>query len=314
VSASHPPSVAIPWHRRLEARVIVSVTLVAGVSLAAVVFVTSKRVTQYALDRSATDIGAAREAFARLIETRTEFAASEARLIAELPVFRSVMPLDTATIDQTARDYCRMLDADFCIVTNSEGHWIGRAGLVVDAQAPPLLAQIAEAQQGKSVNDIFSWAGILFLTVAEPARFDTEVLGTFTVGYRLDDSVAAELAAVARCDVAFVCTGDRVCGTSLKPQDREALAAILARNPDELGAVDSAPLLRPIGEAAYVSGVFRLLSDDPIDSVQRRARRGRGGSPAPACATVRRGWCCSRTGARSSGRSRGCTACWDGSA
>jgi signal transduction histidine kinase len=68
----------------------------------------------------------------------------------------------------------------------------------------------------------------------------------------------------------------------LKPEDREALAAILARNPDELGAVDSAPMLRPIGDAAYVSGVFRLLAADPVDRVQRtsatRSRRVAGPS------------------------------------
>ena len=72
-----------------------------------------------------------RAAFDRLVDSRAQFAASETRLIVELPMFR--VPLtnpdvaaDAPTIDLMAEDYCRKLDANFCVVTDAGGSWIGQ--------------------------------------------------------------------------------------------------------------------------------------------------------------------------------------------
>ena len=54
----------------------------------------------------------------------------------------------------------------------------------------------------------------LFVVVSVPARVGDEVVGTLTVGYRLTDEIAAELARLARCEVALVVNG-AVVATSL---------------------------------------------------------------------------------------------------
>jgi signal transduction histidine kinase len=245
--------------------VLVNVTLVAGLSLAAVLAVTSRLVTHYALNRSRSDLEAARDAFRELVESRTQHAATEARLVAELPVLQSLLPLasptDTATMDESTTRYCRMLGADFCVVTNAGGAWIGRAGDRVSAKESPLASAIAETAAGRRFAGIFSSEGALFLTVSEPAWFGAgpEVLGTFTVGYRLDDDVATELARMARCDVTFVCAGDRVCGTSLGGGARDALGRAIGS--PALAGLDAAPSLRDIGETSYVAGLHPLGSN-----------------------------------------------------
>ena len=79
---------AIPWHQRLEARVLVAVTLIAGFSLVSVTYVTGRVVESHSIDRARLDLRAAREAFTQLITARADFARSQARLIAAMSVSR----------------------------------------------------------------------------------------------------------------------------------------------------------------------------------------------------------------------------------
>src|SRR4030095_2215059 len=83
------PRQAIPWYRRLEARVLVAVTLIAGCSLAAVTLVTRQVVESHSLDRAREDLAATRAALQHLITTR--FAHAQKKLIPTLPVFRAYM-------------------------------------------------------------------------------------------------------------------------------------------------------------------------------------------------------------------------------
>ena len=238
---------------------LVSVTLVAGLSLFAMLAVTSRMVTNYSLDRSRSDLLAAREAFRRLVDTRTQFARSEVRLITELPVFRELMAKlqsHTPTMNGMAEDYCHKLSADFCIVTNAEGIWIGRAGSLAAGVPGALATAIDQARQGQAASNILNWGDHVFLTVSEPALFGSETVGSFTAAFELNDAVAGELALMARCDVTFVCGDGRICGSSLRVSEREAVVTLVS---DPVASRDpEAPALRAVGDALYVGGVYPL--------------------------------------------------------
>ncbi len=134
MTAAAPAPTAIPWHRRLEARVLIAVTLIAGISLAAVLLAADRVVAKYSFARSEEELVAARAAFDRLVESRARFASAQTRLIAELPVFRATLDPasniggDAETISAMADDYRRKLSAEFCIVTDARGVWIGAPG------------------------------------------------------------------------------------------------------------------------------------------------------------------------------------------
>src|SRR5688500_1399835 len=117
-------ALAIPWHRRLEARVLLGLTVIAGLSLLTVALVTSSVVRRHAFERARSDLSSARAAFATLITTRADEADREAALIAELPTFRahltdSDLASDRNTMEEMASRYCELLDASFCIVSAS---------------------------------------------------------------------------------------------------------------------------------------------------------------------------------------------------
>jgi signal transduction histidine kinase/CheY-like chemotaxis protein len=239
--------------------VLVSVTVVAGLSLFAVIAVTGRMVTRNSFERSRSDLLAAREAFRRLVETRTQFASGEVRLITELPVFREHMTKltwHTPSMDAMTDDYCGKLGADFCIVTNASGEWIGRSGLATATRAPGLNAIVDAARQGQAVSDILSWNDRVFLAVSEPALFGSEPVGSFTAAFELNDAAASELASMARCDVTFVCADTRVCGSSLPAAERAAVVRMLHTAADAW--IFEVPTRRRVGSVDYVGGRYPL--------------------------------------------------------
>jgi PAS domain S-box-containing protein len=259
----------IAWHRRFEARVLLAVTLVAGVSLLTVLAATNRVVTNYSLQRSNDDLRDTRAAFDRLVDSRAQFAAKQTRLVVELPMFR--VPLtnpsvaaDAPTIDNMAEDYCRKLDARFCVVTDAGGSWIGRtAGARERDSSPALTRAIASAKAGHSAREIATLDDGLFLIISEPAAFAEEVLGTLTAAYHLNDAEARALALVTHCDVSFVCADGRLCASSLPSGPRADLAAMLDANRSTVGVVDAT--LRELGGISYVGGVYPLRAGGDVD-------------------------------------------------
>jgi signal transduction histidine kinase/ActR/RegA family two-component response regulator len=257
---------AIPWHRRLEARVALGVSAVVGVALLAVLFATGRVVRTNALARAADDLQAARVAFYHLVDSRAEFAATQLRLIAELPVFRahltdSRLATDAATIHAMAEGYRGSLKAHFTVVTDQAGDWIGSPGWTDSSPVPPEMASgITAARAGRSSRAIVAVDDRLYLVVTEPATFANEVLATLTAGYQLDDTVARELAVTARCDINLI-VRHRLSGSSLALPQREALVVMLGDAPDAMGRLRQVAELRSVGDAYYVSGTYPLHPD-----------------------------------------------------
>ena len=81
--------VAIPWHQRLEARVLAGVTTIVGVSLAALTLFTGQVVARHRMTRAASDLAAAQAAFTHLVSTQSELVA---RKRASSPDFPSSAP------------------------------------------------------------------------------------------------------------------------------------------------------------------------------------------------------------------------------
>ena len=243
---------------------LLGVTIVAALSLLAILIATRQVVTQSSLARAGTDLLAARAAFNRLIDARVQFAAGQTRLVTELPIIRSLLQdssarVDAPTMDQIAGDYCGKLEADLCVITDPRGRWLGRAHYLEAAEPPAVQSAIDTARTGRAATGLATLASGLFLIVAEPATFGArEVLGTFTVGYRLDDEITRDIALVARSEVSLLCEDGRLCASSLSGLPRDVLARLVRDQPDTLGPIDARPALHRVGGTSFVGGVYPL--------------------------------------------------------
>ena len=253
---------SLPWHLRLEARVIFGIAFLVALSLGAVLVATTRAVTTRSFERASTDLDAARSAFYQLVDDRAEFTASRAALVTALPVFRAHMidtrlAEDIATLEAMGEEYRGQLNADFCIVTDRDGHWTSQPGWPAGVDpSEAVRASINEATAGRSHRAIVDLDNRLFLIVSEPAQFAEETLGTLTVGLALDDAVARRLAAVTRSDVNIV-AGRRLSASSLTGADRMALDRLLSTG-DWLSRLGTLDAIQHVGDGRYVIGVFPL--------------------------------------------------------
>ena len=177
-----------PHRRRLARGVAVAATTVA---------------TDQSLARASENMRTAQSAFARLVENAQAIGGRQTRLITALPVFRAHMTdarlaADIATIAAMADDYRRQLQAQFTIVTDRHGAWTGNPGWPAGGPPAAVITGIREALAGRSSSGRTAILGRVFLVVSEPAQFAEENLGSMTVGFALDDEVAADLASVTQ--------------------------------------------------------------------------------------------------------------------
>ena len=255
----------------MEARVAGGIVLLVALSLAAVVFTATRVTTRSAVLRATDDLQDARSAFYRLVDDRAAFAAQQTRLIVELPMFRSMMinPLvasDIATLTEMADGYRTSLKARFAIVTSPNGTPMATPGWPQGLEMGPAVhAAIRGAIAGESKRDIVSIDRKLFLVTSEPAKFASEVLGTVTFGFPLDDQVAEELSHITRAEINLV-TGGTLAGSSLPAEEQDQFSALLASG-SLTRAVGTSEDLRNIGPREFVEGTFPLFRDKTSTTV-----------------------------------------------
>jgi signal transduction histidine kinase len=222
-------SLSTPWHARLETRLLLFVTLVTGAAVMAMLLAANRVITTGAIEHMHEDQDAAKQAFDRLLDRRGESAASQSRLITELPVFRAHLSdprlaSDDATIQALADQYRVSVTADFVLVATADGTWRGRSNWPI-ATAPDWMSIAGStrpaAPEGR--RTLVTLADGVYLVILEPARFVDEVLGWMAIGYRVDDDVALELASITRADVNIV-AGGRLWSSSLAGEPRRAMS------------------------------------------------------------------------------------------
>ena len=256
--------VAIPWHQRLEARVLAGVTAIIGVSLAALTVLTGEVVARHSMNRAAADLAAAQAAFSHLVSTQSELVAAQTRLITGLPVFRAHMTDsrlvgDVATMEAMAEMYREELDAAFTIVSDGRGRWLASPGLPADGSRERLETLVRATAVGRKQREILALGGHLYIVVTEPATFADEVLGTLTTGYALDNVLAYELARTTGRDVALI-AGTTISGTSLSPSPRARLQGLLQSNAGPFATAGAISVTR-LGTEEYVAATFPLTSN-----------------------------------------------------
>lgn len=264
---------AVPWHRRLEARVALGVSFLVALSLGAALFAASQAVTRQSQARASADLRAARATFDRLVDLRAASSAALTRLVTELPIFRAHLSDhrladDMSTMNAMTDGYCRQLQATFCIVTSATGDWISNVGWPEERGHPAVLQEmIASTLQSESQTGIASFDRRVFLLVTEPIRFATETLGVMAVAHALDDQMAEDLARVSNVEVNIV-SGAILSASSLRGPARVELERSLGQSVSTAHS-----RLQPFGRFGgiqYFTGSFPISPREDVDPSEAR--------------------------------------------
>lgn len=158
---------------------------------------------------------------------RLETLTVHARLIADLPKLKAAVETgDSTTVQPIAVDYRSRVGSDLFVVTNRRGDVLGALGRSGTARVDG--AAIRGGLAGREVTTFQAEGARILHVVTVPILFDDppEVMGTLSLGFSLDDALAAQFKAVTASEVGFAVEGN-IRASTFPAASRPALAPVL---------------------------------------------------------------------------------------
>ena len=248
----------------LTNRIFIASTLLAIVSLGLAFYFVNARVSSEAeadLRRSLTEA-------ATLVDLRrenlTDTFRTMARLVADIPKLKASMAdADAATAQPVADEYRRLISADLLVLTDPHGGVLGVSG----GDAEPILRLGDPAKPLEEISTFVPRARGLLEAISVPVvTLDGDpplVYGRLSVGFFMDDRLAARFKELTGTEVAFASQG-KVLASSLPREARDTLSGVLE-------APGTAPLT--IGDQEYLY-LSRPMPHDVQNKQQDSDSRG----------------------------------------
>jgi signal transduction histidine kinase len=218
----------------LRGRIFLASALLAVLSIGVAIYLVNVRVTREAEQTLQREIVTTSALVDQLRTTRIETFTQMARLIADAPKMKAAVDTnDPPTVQDIASGYQNQLQSTLLLVTNRSGAVLATVGatpqaaLVVAQQ--PALRDALVGREGFSLlpqpNGILQLVTVpITIGLAQP-----EILGTVSVGFLLDNAIAAQLKEITGSDVAFGMDGQILAATL--PHERYGLLASRLRTP-----------------------------------------------------------------------------------
>jgi signal transduction histidine kinase len=251
----------------LTNRIFIASAALAVVSIGAAVYFVSRTTTREAeaeLQRGLIEAGTlVDQQCATLVRTLSVMA----RLVADAPKLKAAVDTgDPPTVQPLAREYQKQLDAALMVLTDRHGRVLAEVGDVDIAEgAIGTLPEIQKALAGREGGGFWPHADGVLQVMTVPITMLTvtpDILGTLTVGYRLDHALAAQFKRATESDIAFAVDG-HIRASTLPADDRSQLASLLKTGSVQtisLANGEYVALKRPLIAAAGAEGGERAPS------------------------------------------------------
>ena len=216
----------------LRSRIFLTSALLAVLSIGVAIYVVNVTVTREAESALDREIEATGALFEQLRATRAQTFTMMARLIADAPRLKAAVDTnDPLTVQPPLEDIAsqNQLNANLLLVTNKTGKVLAtvgvssRAGVVVANQP-----SIRQAMTGHESVSLIPQPGGMLQLVTVPiliGPLQPDILGTLSVGFLLDDALAAQLKLITGSDIAFGMDG-QILATTIDSEHRPALGAL----------------------------------------------------------------------------------------
>ena len=212
----------------LRGRIFLASALLAVLAIGVAMYLVSIRVTDEAgrtLEREVVSTAALVD---QLLTTRTETFTQMARFIADAPQVKAAVDTkDPPTVQDIANGYLKQVGSNILCVTNAAGDLLAIVGPKTRPTMPGATHEaITDALRGRESFSLLPQPdGVLqFVTVPITIGLQhPEILGTLSVGFLLDNALAAQLKTIAGGDIAFGMNG-QVLAATLPRQNYSELA------------------------------------------------------------------------------------------
>jgi len=245
----------------LSGRIFLASALLAVLSIGVALYLVDVRVGREGEGALQREISATAALVDQLRATRTQTFMTTARLIADIPQLKAAVDTnDPPTVRDIAGRYQQQLGSQLgsrlLLVTNKTGQVLSTIGAIAGTlDLVPVQPAIQRALGGgESVILLPEADGILQLVTVPMliGRDPQEILGALSVGFMMDDGLAAELKAVTGSEIAFG-MGGRILASTLPLPKREALIPLLGSTTASRATLDADDYVvsrRPLAAAA----------------------------------------------------------------
>ena len=246
----------------LRSRIFLASAMLAVLCIGVAIYLVNVRVTEEAERTLQREIVAAAALVDNLRTTRTETFTQMARFIADAPPLKAAVDTnDPPTVQEIANRYQDQVKSNLLLVTNREGGVLatvggaGRTTAIVSNQPA-----IRDGLAGRETLSLLPQPDGMIQLVTVPVYVGItrpDILGTLSVGFMLDNALAAQLKQITLSDIAFGMNG-------------QILAATL---PNEFYGA--------LGGRLRTSGISRvLLGDEEYEVLPRPLDAQADGAPA----------------------------------
>jgi len=202
----------------LRGRIFLASALLAVLSIAVAIYLVNVRVTREAERTLQREMFATSALVDQLRTTRTETFTQMARFIADAPKVKAAVDTnDPPTVQDIASGYQNQLKSNLLLVTNRSGALLATVGAA--PQAALVVASqpaVRDALRGKESFGLLPQPDGMLQLVTVPILIglaQPEILGTVSVGFLLDNALAAQLKEITGSDVAFGMDGQVLAAT-----------------------------------------------------------------------------------------------------
>ena len=248
----------------LRSRIFLASAILAVLCIGVAIYLVNVRVTEEAERTLQREIVAAAALVDNLRTTRTETFMQMARFIADAPPLKAAVDTnDPPTVQEIANRYQDQVKSNLLLVTNRAGGVLatvggaGRTTAIVSNQPA-----IHDGLAGRETLSLLPQPDGMIQLVTVPVYVGItrpDILGTLSVGFMLDNALAAQLKQITLSDIAFGMNG-------------QILAATL---PNEHYGV--------LGDSLRTTGISRvLLGDEEYEVLPRPLDAPANGAPAAA--------------------------------
>jgi signal transduction histidine kinase len=215
----------------LRTRIFLTSAVLAVLSIGVALYVVNVRVTREAERALQREVAATGTLVDQLRTTRTQMATTMAQLVADSPQLKAAVDTnDPPTVQDVAEGYQRQLNSNLILVTHKSGRVLAIVGAPFrEADIVASQPAVRGALTGHEGVSVLAHPNGMLQLVTVPITIGLsrpEMLGTLSVGFLLDDAVAAQLKAITGSEVAFGMDG-QILATTVPGAERPALAALL---------------------------------------------------------------------------------------
>ena len=212
----------------LRSRIFLASAVLAVLCIVVAIYLVNVRVTEEAERTLQREIVAAAALVDNLRTTRTETFTQMARFIADAPPLKAAVDTnDPPTVQDIANRYQDQVKSNLLIVTNRAGGVLATVG--GSGRSAPVLSNqpaIRDGLAGRETLSLLPQPDGMIQLVTVPVYVGItrpDILGTLSVGFMLDNALAAQLKQISLSDIAFGMNG-QILAATLPPEYYPLLA------------------------------------------------------------------------------------------